>query len=83
LVLVSAVDAGGVVSTKEVAIAADSVSTLPLGAATSVWVTPRSGLVQAAVVTWFTDATGQVLSVTPLMDLTLTATSSPLRELRD
>lgn len=80
-VLVTTVRSDGRVSTKEVAIGADSVSTLSLVGATSVWVTPRTGLVRAAVVTWASDARGVVLSVTPLADLTLTAISSPLREL--
>lgn len=80
-VLVTTVGAHGQVNTKEVAIGADSVSTLRLDDATSVWVTPQTGLVRAAVLTWATDARGALLSLTPLADLTLTATSSPLREL--
>lgn len=80
-VLVTTVRADGRSSTKVVAIGADSVSTLSLVGATSVWVTPRTGFVRAAVVTWASDARGVMLSVTPLADLTLTATSSPLREL--
>ena len=82
-VLVTMVGADGQASTKVVAIGADSVSILPLVGATSVWVTPLGGLVRAAVVTGATDALGAVLSVTPLADLTLTTTSSPLREIRD
>ncbi|MBE3075909.1 MAG: hypothetical protein IMZ75_13355 [Actinobacteria bacterium] len=82
-VLVTTVGAGGQVSTKEVAIAADSVSTLSLNGATSVWVTPRTGLVRAAVLTTATDVGGVLLSVTPLADLTLTTTPLPLRQLRD
>jgi len=80
-VLVTTVGADGQASTKVVAIGADSVSTLSLAGATSVWVTPRTGLVRAAVVTSVTDAQGGLVSLTPLADLTLTATSSPLREL--
>jgi hypothetical protein len=80
-VLVTTVLTDGQVSTKVVAIGADSVSTLSLVGATSVWVTPRTGVVRAAVVTWANDASGTMLSVTPMADLTLTATSSPLREL--
>ena len=82
-VLVTTVGADGQATTKEVAIGADSVSILPLVGATSVWVTPLGGLVRAAVVTGATDPQGVVLSVTPLADLTLTTTSSPLREIRD
>jgi Family of unknown function (DUF5719) len=82
-VRVTTVAAGGQVSTKEVAIAADSVSTLSLDGATSVWVTPGTGLVRAAVLTAATDARGALLSETPLADLTLTTTPSPLRQLRD
>jgi hypothetical protein len=82
-VLVTTVAAGGQVSTKEVAIAADSVSTLSLDGATSVWVTPGTGLVRAAVLSAATDARGALLSETPLADLTLTTTPSPLRQLRD
>jgi len=82
-VLVTTVGADGQTSTKEVAIGADSVASLPLVGATSVWVTPRTGLVRAAVVTGVTDPQGALLSVTPLADLTLTTISSPLRELRD
>jgi len=82
-VLVTTVGTDGKVSTKEVAIGADSVSFVPLVDATSVWVTRRSGLVRAAVVTVVSDPQGMLLSVTPLTDLTLTTTSSPLREVRD
>jgi hypothetical protein len=82
-VLVTTVAAGGRVSTRGVAIGADSVSTLPLGRATSVWVTSRTGLVRAAVLTTATDARGVLLSVTPLADLTLTTTPAPLRQLPD
>jgi hypothetical protein len=59
------------------------VSTLPLAGAKSVWVTPLAGIVRASVLTSVTDAGGVVLSQTPLTDLRLTATSSPLRQLRD
>lgn len=82
-VLVTTVGADGQASTKEVAMEADSVSTLALDGATSVWVTPLTGVVRAAVLTWFSDAGGVLLSVTPLADLTLTTTSARLRELRD
>jgi hypothetical protein len=85
---VTTVGADGRASTKEVAIAADSVSRVPLKGAssngpTSVWVTPGSGLVRTAVVTQLTDASGPMLSLTPLTDLTMTATPSPLRQLPD
>ena len=82
-VLVTTVGTDGRVSTKGVAIGADSVSTLALDGATSVWVTPRRGLVRAAVLTSATDPLGELLSLTPLADLTLTTTYSPLRELRN
>jgi len=82
-VRVTTVGTGGEVSTKEVAVAADSVSTLALDGAASVWVTPLTGSVRAAVLTSVNDVGGVLLSVTPLADLTLTATSSPLRQLRD
>ncbi len=81
-VLVTTVGADGHVSTKEVAIGADSVTLVPLVDVTSVWVTRRTGVVRAAVVTVVTDDKGTLMSVTPLTDLTLTTTSSPLRELR-
>ena len=82
-VLVTTVGANGQASSKEVAIAADSVSSLALDGATSVWVTPLTGVVGAAVLTWVTDAGGTLLSVTPMSDLTLTTTSVRLRELRN
>lgn len=82
-VRVATVAPDGRVSTKEVAIAADSVSTLPLDGAASVWVTPLTGLVRAGVLTTATDAGGAMLSVTPLTDLTLTTTPTPLRQIRD
>ena len=82
-VLVTTVGADGQASTREVAIAADSVSTLALEGATSVWVTPRTGVVRAAVLTWSSDPVGALLSVTPMTDLTLTTTSVRLREARD
>lgn len=87
-VRVTTVGADGLVSVKEVAVGADSVSTVSLNdtsstGATSAWVTPLTGLVRAAVVTTATGAAGTMVSVTPLADLTLTATPSPLRQLRD
>lgn len=82
-VLVTSVGAGGRVSSKEVSVVADSVSTVSLTGATSVWVTPRTGLVRAAVLTTHTDAGGVLLSLTPLADLTLTATPLSLRQLPD
>lgn len=82
-VRVTTVAPDGRVSTKEVAIGADSVSTLPLDGAASVWVTPLTGLVRAGVLTTVTDAGGAMLSVTPLTDLTLTTTPTPLRQIRD
>lgn len=82
-VLVTTVGADGQASSKEVAIAADSVSTLALDGATSVWVTPLRGVVRAAVLTWVTDAGGTLLSVTPMANLTLTTPSLRLRELRN
>ena len=82
-VLVTTVGADGQASSKEVAVAADSVSTLALDGATSVWVTPLTGVVRAAVLTWVTDAGGTLLSVTPMADLTLTTPSVRLRELRN
>jgi hypothetical protein len=82
-VRVTTVGAGGQVSTTEVAIGADSVSTLPLDGASSVWVTPTRGVVRAAVLTSAADAAGELLSVTPLTELTLTTTALPLRQLPD
>jgi hypothetical protein len=82
-VLVTTVGADGQATSKEVAIGADSVVLLPLAGATSVWVTRHTGLVRAAVVSVADDSQGSSLSVTPLADLTLTTTSSPLREIRD
>lgn len=82
-VQVTTVDAAGQASSKEVAIGADSVSSLALDGATSVWVTPLTGVVRAAVLTWVTDAGGTLVSVTPMSDLTLTTTSVRLRELRN
>jgi hypothetical protein len=82
-VQVTTVAADGLASTKRVVIAADSVSTLPLDGAASVWVTPLTGLVRGGVLTTATDARGAMLSLTPLSDLTLDTTVSPLRQLRD
>jgi len=82
-VLVTTVGADGQATTKEVGIGADSVVLMPLVGATSVWVTPHTGVVRAAVVSVANDTQGSSLSVTPLADLTLTTTSSPLREVRD
>jgi len=82
-VRVTTVAVDGQVSTKEVAVGADSVSTLSLDGATSVWVTPLTGLVRAAVLTSVTDVGGVLLSLTPLADLTLTTTPLPLRQLPD
>jgi len=82
-VRVTTVAAGGQVSTTEVGIGADSVSTVTLEGASSVWVTPATGTVRAAVLTSAADTAGQLLSVTPLTDLTLVTTPSPLRQIRD
>jgi hypothetical protein len=82
-VRVTTVGAGGQVSAKEVAIGADSVSIVSLDGASSVWVTPLAGVVRATVLTSVTDTGGELLSLTPLTDLTLTATPLPLRQLRD
>jgi len=87
-VQVTTVGPDGAASTKKVAIAADSVSVVWLKGASSkgaqsVWVTPVSGVVRAGVLTAVTDAAGPMLSLTPLTDLTLTATPSPLRQLGD
>ena len=82
-VRVTTVGAGGQVSTQEVAMAADSVSTLLLDGSSSVWVTPLTGIVRAAVLTSVTDAGGDLLSLMPLADLTLSTTPWPLRQLRD
>jgi hypothetical protein len=82
-VRVTTVASGGAVTIKDVAIAANSTSALPLSRATSVWVTPRSGLVRAAVLTSVTDAAGVMLSLSPLSDLPLTTTPLSLRQLRD
>ena len=82
-VRVTTVGTDGSVSTKEVAMGSDSVSVMSLDAATSVWVTPGAGTVRAAVLTSGTDPGGAQLSVTPVLDLTLTATALPLRQLRN
>jgi hypothetical protein len=82
-VQVTTVAAGGVVGAKKVVIGADSVSTVTLKGVTSVWVTPKAGLVRAAVLTSVTDTEGALLSETPLLNLTLAATPLPLRQLRD
>jgi len=80
--MVTTVADNGVVTAKEVAIQADSVTSLLLAGASSVWVTPRTGLVRAAVVPSIGDAKGVLFSVTPLTDLSLTTTLPPLREVR-
>ncbi|MDQ1537460.1 MAG: hypothetical protein QOE58_1853, partial [Actinomycetota bacterium] len=82
-VRVTTVGRGGHLSTKDVAIAADSVSTLPLDGATSVWVTPLTGSARAAVLTMASDAGGALLSVTPLADLPPPIRPLPVRQLRD
>jgi len=82
-VRVTTVRADGRVSVRQVAIGADSVTTLSLNGAASVWVTPLSGLVRAAVVSTAADVAGTLLSLTPLVDLTLTTTPLPLRQLPD
>jgi hypothetical protein len=82
-VRVTTVGADGRVSVRQVAIGADSVTTLPLNGAVAVWVTPLSGLVRAAVVSTAADVAGTMLSLTPLMDLTLTTTPLLLRQLPD
>ena len=82
-VRVTTVGTDGLVSTNQVVIGTDSVSMLRLAGARSVWVSPLAGIVRAAVITSITDAGGVLLSQTPLTDLRLTATPSPLRQLRD
>jgi hypothetical protein len=68
---------------QEVVIGFDSVFTLALGGASSVWVTPRAGIVRAAVLTSVNDVGGELLSLTSLPDLTLTTTPSSQRQRRD
>jgi hypothetical protein len=82
-VQVTTVAADGLFSTKKVVIGEDSVVTLPLGDAASVWVTPLTGLVRGGVLTTVSDKGGAMLSLAPLSDLTLNTTVSPLRQLRD
>jgi hypothetical protein len=82
-VRVTTVGAGGRVSTRVVAIVTDSVSTLSLNGASSVWVTPLRGIVRAAVLTTAADVTGTMLSLTPLTDLKLTTPPVRLLELPD
>jgi Family of unknown function (DUF5719) len=82
-VRVTTVAAGGQVITTVVPIGADSVSTMTLKEASSVWVTAAAGTVRAAVLTSAAETGGQVTSVTPLTDLTLVTTPSPLRQLGD
>ncbi|MEP7194556.1 MAG: DUF5719 family protein [Actinomycetota bacterium] len=82
-VRVTTVGTDGLVSTNLVAVGADSVSMVPLAGATSVWVTPIAGIIRAGVLSSVTDAGGVALSQTPLTNLRLTATPSPLRQLRD
>jgi hypothetical protein len=77
------VGAHGQVSVQEVVIGSDSVFTLALGAASSVWVTPRAGIVRAAVPASVNDVGEKLLSLTSLSDLTLTTAPSSLRQLRD
>jgi hypothetical protein len=48
-----------------------------------VWVTPRAGIVRAAVLTSVNDVVGELLSLTSLSDLTLNTIPSSLRQLRD
>lgn len=80
---VTMVGSAGRISTKTVAVAADSIATLSLNGAVSVWVTPVTGTVRAAVVSSVHDAEGTLLSVAPLAELALTSTPAPLRELTD
>lgn len=82
-VRLTTVGPGGRIGTKQVAVGADSAVTLPLEAARSVWVTPLTGRVRAAVRTSVNDVRGVLLSLTPLTDLTLTTTPTPLRQLPD
>jgi hypothetical protein len=87
-VRVTTVGATGRITTRTAVIGADSVSTVLLKGAsakgpTSVWVTPAAGTVRAAVLSTVADAQGPMLSVRPLTEVTLTATSSPLRHLGD
>jgi len=82
-VRVTTVGINGRVGTKTVVIGADSVTTLSLNRATSVWVSPVTGSARAAVVTEANDVAGELLSVTSLADLTLSATPVPLRQLPD
>jgi hypothetical protein len=82
-VRLTTVRADGRVSVRQVPIGADSVTTVSLDGAASVWVTPLSGLVRAAVLSTAADVAGTMLSLTPLVDLTLTTTPLPLRQLPD
>lgn len=71
---VSTVDADGVAATTSRAVPADTLVTLPLGAAASVWVRPVSGTgqVRAAVVETLGKGADQLVAVTPVLDAPMT-----------
>jgi len=77
-VRVTTVPARGAPSTRQVAVPSDSVLTVPLGQATSVWVTAVAGSARAAVVSSLATPQGPLLSATPLPDLPLTARHAAL-----
>ncbi len=79
-VTVSTVRPDGTTHTGSVRVPPDSVVLRPLARSASVWVTPRSGRVRAAVVTSTADPHGRLVTVSPLADLSLTTPSVAFRE---
>ncbi len=70
----------GTTSTRTITLPADGSTTVSLGAAEAVWVTPTSGRVHAAVMLEGGDAQGPLYAVAGVTSAPLTALSVPVRQ---
>lgn len=79
---VVAVDDKGTATSTRVSVAADATATVDVGAASSVWVhrVSGTGALRAGVVSWAEDASGTLVSSTPLRDTALRSTTVSVRE---
>ncbi len=73
---------GGADTTKVVAVAADSTVTVPVGAATSVWLRVDSGEVHAAATVSGTDGGAPFFSVAAITGAPVSALAIPVRQVR-
>ncbi|HET8602396.1 MAG TPA: hypothetical protein VFM09_00560, partial [Marmoricola sp.] len=76
------VDGNGTATSTRVSIGADATTSVDVSAAASVWVhrVSGAGALRAGVVSWANDASGTLISSTPLRDAALRSTTVAVRE---